>query len=139
ATPQSRCCTRPALTCDSVRQKDGSYHLNRFVLADHSAFQVLDAAVTPAYKTTTGWYKFGSTASPIATSSPVRVTAFTYFDAGCDRNGDAGKLRPLRTCRTVTSSTNTLGTPGSSFDAGTMASISRSSAASRSNCSIVRA
>ena len=37
----------------------------------------------------------------MATSSPVRVTAFTCFDAGCERNGEAGKLRPLRTCAAV--------------------------------------
>jgi hypothetical protein len=75
-----------------------------------------------AYSTTTGWYRFGSTASPIATGLPVRVTAFTYFACGPARNGDAGKLRPLRTCAAVRSSTNTLGKAGSNFSAGTNAS-----------------
>src|ERR1017187_10028020 len=71
----------------------------------------------------------------MATRLPVRVTALTYFVGGPARNGDAGKLRPLRTCAAVSSSTNTLGKPGSSFSAGTNASTRRSSAASASSCS----
>src|ERR1035438_10064413 len=57
------------------------------------------------YSTTTGWYRFGSTASPMATSWPSRVTAFTYRDACSDRNGDAGKFRPFRICASTRSST----------------------------------
>ena len=75
----------------------------------------------------------------MATRSPCRVTAFTCRDAASERNGDAGKLRPWRMCATVTSSTYTLGNPGSICDAGTIASTSRSSAASDSSCSSVRA
>src|ERR1017187_3395398 len=91
------------------------------------------------YITTIGWYRFGRTASPMATNSPCRVTALTYREAGCERKGDAGKLRPLRIWVAVRSSTNTLGNPGSIWVAGTRASSSRSSAARDSNCAMVRA
>ena len=57
------------------------------------------------YSTTTGWYRFGSTASPMATSSPARETAFTYRPPCCVRNGDTGKLRPCRIWFTTRSST----------------------------------
>lgn len=73
----------------------------------------------------------------MATNSPCRVTAFTCCEAGCERNGEAGKWRPLRICVAVTSSTYTLGKLGSMLAGGTRASSSRSSAAKNSSCAIV--
>src|ERR1019366_3295049 len=101
--------------------------------------QPLSYQAAGRHSTTRGWYRFGKTASPIATSWPSRVTALTCREAGCERNGEAGKSRPLRICAAVNSSTNTLGKPGSIFAAGTIASTSRSSAARDSSCAMVRA